>query len=67
MPLWRTISSILLVMLMKSIRAGTWKVRYSVCDFMTRDPDESATVRPGSRKWFQDTGNALITCCATTI
>ena len=35
-PLLRTISSTWRVMLMKSIRAGTLKVRYSVCDFMKR-------------------------------
>jgi hypothetical protein len=45
MPLWRTISSTWLVMLMKSIRAGTLNVRYSVCDFMVNRPNSRARPR----------------------
>ena len=44
-PLLRTISSTWRVMLMKSIRAGTLKVRYSVCDFMKRQRDRGEPVQ----------------------
>src|SRR5262249_24446440 len=51
-PLLRTISSTWRVMLMKSIRAGTLKVRYSVCDFMVSEgllqvPKPTAPEFPG--------------------